>query len=806
MRGNAQQMDMDASPTSSRGHAKRRVADSDSDEGENVKRPRRRKDDVPVGRPASVRTKQRRPRARRDDDEEEEEEEEDRRSGVADMAIDADPRERDDVLGRDSEESSDDDDEDNVINTDRPQLNVSRNNPTTMSQVFQAIHGDDDEVEELDQSMEKFTPTDWHNLAQSLLNTHLDAECSDRELLITFKLFYKVFCHPMKDDYAVLDRVKAIYPHVATMKDQFFKIRRVFGVLHLQLKQRDKLDESRVGREMNHMLTRISFGMKMTFEQMVTTRLLQKGLDDSMRAMLHDMSPLTFFSEIDTNKLKKVQQLVHFYYQLAYKHQYRKDKECLYRPRYNEHDEFVFSYEYVYDMSDFVFQGLHPIEQNHFWFECLTEARGNAKHCIDMLTNIKSEWLPDLERNPDIHAFKNGLFVLSLNDFFFFKKSGDRNWVAQLSGNLTAIKYHDIEFEYDAMEAEMNAHDKRHYMTIKMDAVHTVLAHQGFTMDERRWIFCFLGRMLHKVNEYDNWSVFVYFLGLAGTGKSTLLRLVASLLEARDIGYLNNSGQKTFSLDGLQDKLMYLALDIDENFTLDQVTWQSMVSGEEVSVTRKFKQPLTVIWKSHGGFAGNKLPGWTDNAGSLSRRLVVIEFLTPVSRSDPNLYENCLRAKDRFLKVINSAYMELAVLYKNRGIKEMMPSKFKMSEQKALVELNCLVAFIQECAELDPDPVDRTFFAPMKDFQDCFKAYCRRNSIKHKALVYNFYTGVFSKYQLKLINPTGVAPPADPAVAVVGTDAAELEKATRKAALLSQTEPYVLGLRMKNSAMERSKE
>src|SRR5207248_2065598 len=106
-------------------------------------------------------------------------------------------------------------------------------------------------------------------------------------------------------------------------------------------------------------------------------------------------------------------------------------------------------------------------------------------------------------------------------------------------------------------------------------------------------------------------------------------RLVASLLEARDIGYLNNSGQKTFSLDGLQDKLLYLALDIDENFTLDQVTWQSMVSGEEVSVTRKFKQPLTVIWKSHGGFAGNKLPGWTDNAGSLSRRLVVIEFLTP---------------------------------------------------------------------------------------------------------------------------------------------------------------------------------
>ena len=102
------------------------------------------------------------------------------------------------------------------------------------------------------------------------------------------------------------------------------------------------------------------------------------------------------------------------------------------------------------------------------------------------------------------------------------------------------------------------------------------------------WICAFLGRMLHRLGEKDNMGVFPYFLGLAGTGKSTLLRLLSSLLEARDVGYLNNTLQKQFALEGIYDKLLYMALDIDENFQLDQATFQSMVVGEEVAVIRKF--------------------------------------------------------------------------------------------------------------------------------------------------------------------------------------------------------------------------
>lgn len=304
---------------------------------------------------------------------------------------------------------------------------------------------------------------------------------------------------------------------------------------------------------------------------------------------------------------------------------------------------------------------------------------------------------------------------------------------------------------------------------------------QEFSFDECQVIFALLGRMLHPLGKHDNWSVFPYFLGLAGTGKSSLLRLLASLLEVRDVGYLNNVLQKTFSIEGIADKLIYLALDIDENFGLDQATFQSMVCGEEVSVLRKFKKPMTILWKSHGGFAGNKLPPWTDNGGSLSRRLIVIEFLKPISKADPKLFEACMANRDRFLKVINSAYMEFVERFSSKSIKDCIPDKFRDSEKKALLELNVLASFIKECCDVDPDPArtNGVYIANWKDFGKAFKAFCKRNSLNAKPLNYNFYSGVFCK-----IN-----------IIVRTSENARTDQ-------FGQLGMYVLGLKLKDSALE----
>lgn len=650
-------------------------------------------------------------------------------------------------------------------------------------ELFELIHGHSDDIQAMEAQMAGYDSGAWAQLAENLLRIPVDATMSDRDLMLQFNLLYQLFCFPYKDEYAVVDRVKAIYPHVATMKEQFKKLQRTFGMIHFEMIKRNLIEnETRAGREIQRMMTNTAFGMKMTFEQTVHNRMIQKCGDKSMRAMLDEMSPLAFFQEVDTSKLKKHQQLLHFYYSEAFKNGYRKDGDSLYKPRHNKFGEFVYAYEYVFDISDFVFQAIFPLEQNHYWFECLTERSGNGKQCVEILTKVKCEWLPNLDRNSDVYAFQNGLYLLSLDGFFYFKKIPGKHWVGELEGsglNLTAIKYHDMVFDEEGMEAEMAAQSSRTYMSIQMEPIYQVLTTQEFTAEECQWIFALLGRMLHPLGFMDNWAVFLYFLGLAGTGKSSLLRLLASLFEVRDVGYLNNVLQKTFSIEGISDKLIYLALDIDEHFGLDQATFQSMVCGEEVSVLRKFKKPMTVLWKSHGGFAGNKLPPWTDNGGSLSRRLVIVEFLIAISKSDPKLFERCLGMKDRFLKVINAAYHEMTRRFAGQSVKDVLPPKFRESEKKALLELNTLAAFIKENCDLEPTPLTPKYWAPFKDFTKAYKAYCKRNSIQPKALNYNFYSGVFCKINCKMVESP-----------LPATD------------LFRQSAAYIRGLRLKESAME----
>ena len=644
---------------------------------------------------------------------------------------------------------------------------------------FSTIHGSAADSKALEEVLNQYSKTDWTLLADNILQSNLDTDCSDRDLIATFHMFYKLFCHPFTSEYAVIDRLGSVYPSVTGMKDSYKRIQRIFGSIYFELIKRNMVnEEERSGREVQKMLTMISFYMKTSFEQLVLTRMMQHGSDTMTRSMLEEMTPEVFYQEHDLGKLKKHQQIIYFYLNKAFRNNYKKAGDSLYQPRYNKRGDFVHAYEYVCDISDFVLQGIFPLEQNHYYFDCLTEKPGTVRSCIEHLTKFKTEWLQDLERNPFIHGFQNGLFHIEHNEFYHFNKIPGKRWVGELDGITTALKYHDIEFDEDGMEADMNQLASKTYMSIEMAPIKKILATQEFDVDEQQWIFCLLGRLLYPVGHWDTWAVFPYFLGLAGTGKSTCLRLVADLFEKRDVGYLNNTLQKTFALEGICDCMLYLALDIDGDFQLDQTTFQSMVCGEEVSIIRKFKQPVTKIWTIHGGFAGNKLPSWTDNGGSLSRRLVLIEFTRSVKKCDPNLFEKCLSMKDRFLKVIVSAYFDLTCRYSKRGIKEVIPDKFKKSEKKALLELNCLLQFVNDKCEVEECEVGakHTMVQGFKEFQAAFRQHCKDSDIKSKTLNYTFYNGVFAKYQIQVVETKDIKP----------SDA------------YNQKLKYILGLRLKD--------
>jgi len=617
-----------------------------------------------------------------------------------------------------------------------------------------ALLGSATDEKELHARLATYAPEQWAAVCETLLNQNIDGTSEHSQVLMCFQYFYQLFCYSYRDEIDVIQRIRSIYPTIVDMKVQYSRLMRVFGAVQTEMSKRDFLhEEKEEGRAMKRMLNRAAYNMKMSFDNMVFSRLLLRGNDMAMRAMLEEMTPDAMFREPDLGKLKKHQQLIHFYYRQSFLKGYRKDGDSLYKPRYNSDGDFTCSYELVSDIQDFVFQSIYPIDQNHHWFECLTEKAGTSSHCVNMLTKIKSEWLPNLTRNPMVHSYRNGVFLLDQNVFCWYRPPAGKLGVQDLSGNVTAIKYHDQVFDELGMEAEMQKDvdeqkfEAPHYLSINMGPVDRILTDQGFEPNEKIFIYCFLGRLFFSIGAMDSWGVFLFFFGMAGTGKSTLLRLAASMFEARDVGYMSNTLQKTFALEGIVNKKVYFALDIDGNFQLDQVTWQSMVVGEEVSVTRKFKSPLEVRWVIQGGFAANKLPNWTDNAGSLQRRFIVVELLRKVTNSDPNMFEKCRKMGDRFLKVIISAYHNMAEKYCNVSIKDVLPSKFKESEERAILELNALKAFINEKCDTEM-ATKKTLIANSSAFQSAFKKFCQEKNIRVPPFTHDMVTPVFSNFRI----------------------------------------------------------
>ena len=85
---------------------------------------------------------------------------------------------------------------------------------------------------------------------------------------------------------------------------------------------------------------------------------------------------------------------------------------------------------------------------------------------------------------------------------------------------------------------------------------------------------------------------------------------------------------------------------IKADFSLPQAQFQGMISGEDISVSIKNKTAHTIAWNTPGIMAGNEVPNFTDNSGSVrSRRLVVFDFLRKVDKkvSDPMLGKKLLK-------------------------------------------------------------------------------------------------------------------------------------------------------------------
>lgn len=124
-----------------------------------------------------------------------------------------------------------------------------------------------------------------------------------------------------------------------------------------------------------------------------------------------------------------------------------------------------------------------------------------------------------------------------------------------------------------------------------------------------------------------------------------------------------------------------------------------------------------------GILAGNEVPGWVDNAGSINRRIVLFEFSRRVDNGDMELGKKLDTEIGAIILKANCAYLKAVRLHARDNIWLHLPRAFHAAKEEFTESVNSLVHFLHSGA-LDFGGSD--VYMPLDDFSREYKAHTDR--------------------------------------------------------------------------------
>lgn len=426
----------------------------------------------------------------------------------------------------------------------------------------------------------------------------------------------------------------------------------------------------------------------------------------------------------DSKKATARQEVISLLLQECFVNNYRRCGDQLYRQI--QCNGFS-SQAYVPHMSihDFVWRLPDPVAQRQEWL-MRTSDGSMQRYLEDYLLNVhNSHMLPDLKRTRDQWSFRNGIYTGHNNRFWVYGKPYPNDPECPFLTGSISTKYFDRQFDENLTTCPVSS--------IRVDSVEQIMSTQKWSEGVKNWLWIALGRLFYDVGQYDNWQFAPYLKGLAGTGKSTLVALMAEFYDASAVGTLDNDMEETFGLMSLHDKDLLLAPEIRPTFKLSQARYQTMVSGEPMSVPRKNQATISVVWRTPMLMAGNVYPNWFDSGGSLARRILSFIFDEPVSESNsmPDLKERIMRDLVKILVKCNRFYLIAAEKYSATNIWAVVPSEFLQFRNTMRQATSNVMLFLSSCS-VEVNDVEQ--YVTLDQFIESMKAFGKSRDWRHGAI------------------------------------------------------------------------
>lgn len=434
------------------------------------------------------------------------------------------------------------------------------------------------------------------------------------------------------------------------------------------------------------------------------------------------------FRAIDTTENTPYQNLLLFVLNYMYDNGYRRYNGDVYTPILTDDGHNTHAWKNVGSISDIVY-GCAQKEVNYDQFLNFTHRSDSSRAVSEYLTHCKDSQFGGIEKDRRVFSFQNGIYFANDNTFIPYGK--------HIPSSVVSSKFFNIPFD----TAHARSHEDIH--TPLFDSIFT---YQEITDDVRYWIYVFMGRLLYEVNERDGWQVIFFFQGQAGTGKSTIVNVCKSFYSDEDVGILSNNIQRKFGLSDIVGKKMFIAPEIKRDFSLEQAEFQSMVSGDTMSIAEKFKKSLFVTWNVPGVLAGNETPDFIDNYGSIQRRIISVRFTKKVSNGDMMLGKKLNDEIGRILHKCNMAYIDAYSRFSKDDIWAHIPTYFVDNRNAMAAATNPLIHFLSSgVMSLDPENA-----IPEREFIQQFNAHCIANNYTKPRFNPDFYTGPFTQFGIVL--------------------------------------------------------
>jgi len=233
------------------------------------------------------------------------------------------------------------------------------------------------------------------------------------------------------------------------------------------------------------------------------------------------------------------------------------------------------------------------------------------------------------------------------------------------------------------------------------------------------------------------------------THNSTISLKVAKLFyDHSDVGVVSNNVEKQFGISAFWDKLLFVAPEISASWKMEQCEFQSMVSGESISVAAKFQKAFTTEWTVPGIMAGNEVPSFSDNSGSISRRLLVFSFEKPVINGDMRLGDKLGEEMPLLLLKCNRAYLEAARRWGSKNVWNALPQYFHDTRAEMAQAVNSIEAFLAS----NDVVLDADSFIRFKEFRDTWKAFALSNgyTVGNKTITTSIFRTPFDRFGLRM--------------------------------------------------------